>query len=187
MLELAQQVAARMDGDGVLAQRFLRRQHGGQLLVLHAEQAHRRRGDIEALGHHRRHAVAGEADGLGEQRLVLWAVLVRQKTVTAVETLRGVLVREHGDDAGQGQRLGRIDVRDTPVRDRAEEQLGVEHARQPHVGRVHERSAHFERRIGDRMIAADDSQLVRHATSSGRSSCAAGAQGGHSPSAFHVS
>lgn len=114
--ELAQQVATRMDGDGALTQRFLRRQHGGQLLVLHAEQAHRRRGDIEALGHHRRHAVTGEADGLGEQRLVLWAVLVRQKTVTAVETLRGVLVREHGD-ARQGQRLGRI-------------------ARQPHVGRV---------------------------------------------------
>ena len=95
--------------------------------------------DLDELG--------GERGDLGRQRgdrrddLALEAhdVLREQPAVgneRPVQHVRHVGLREHGEHAGQGARLRRVDPNEPRVGRRRVHEPGVQHARERHIGRV---------------------------------------------------
>ena len=165
--ELVHQIAAGMDQRRALGEGLVRREHSRELLELHIEQPYGLFRGLWVLGHDRRDPVAGEARGLGEQRLVHRALpLAREDAVAAVQVARRVAVRVHAHDAGQGLRTPAVDALDAGVRHGAQQQLGVQQAGELEVVPVRQLPARLHRRVRDGVVLADQLQSACfHSTS----------------------
>ena len=135
-----------------------------QLLVLDIDE---RRGGLRgrpARRHDRGDPVADEAHVLAEQRLVVERQVLAGMDTRAAERLHGrVHVREDLDDARHRLGAGRVDPLDDAVRDGAEDELGVEHARHAEVAAVDELPRHLLGHVVDGVAAPDVLQVLGQA------------------------
>jgi hypothetical protein len=89
-------------------------------VVLDAHEPRRVAGRLEALGDDRRDDLPAVRDLAGLEH--------REIPLVAVRDARRVALPEHGEDAGLGERLLRVDVADRPLRDRGLHDRRVGHA-----------------------------------------------------------
>ena len=163
-LVLVGQVAARMDAHVVTLERLLGSEERRKRLVLHVDQRDRGVGDRPARGDHRGDAVAHEPHVLAEQRLVVGAEVLPGMDARPAEAIHGrVQVREDLDDAGQRLGAGGVDAFDGAVRDRAQQQLGVEHAGQLKVAAVDQLAGDLLGHVVDGITAAHVHQVLDQA------------------------
>jgi hypothetical protein len=103
--------------------------HDGELVVVDDDRFHGIARLLPGLGHHDRHALAGETGFVDCQRPMLRALHVvgdRPRAGKRVLPLASqVGAGEHGDDPRHAERLGRVDRADPGVRVRAADDRGV--------------------------------------------------------------
>ena len=131
MVEIADDVAFRVEPDSVRSQRRLRRQYRFERLVLHVHEPAGIVGRGGALGRDRDDRLAGIADTIpGEHRRVLGQGPDQEPLGRDVR--RG----QHGADPGGGPGPGDVDVQETGMRMLASHEAAVEHSVRGEVGRV---------------------------------------------------
>ena len=163
-LVLVQEVAALVDGRRAVGERRVHGEQRRQLLVLDLDERRGRLGGRLARRHDRGHPVADEPDVLAEQRLVVERHVLAGVDARAGERLHGgVLVREDLDDARERLGAGGVDPLDHAVRDAAEDELGVEHARHAEVAAVDELPRHLLGHVVDGVAAPDVLQVLDQA------------------------
>ncbi len=122
---------------------------GRQLLVVDLDQGRRAAGGLGVVRRDHR-------DGLA---LVAHPVVRQHRLVAVLEPERvragHVLVREHREDAGDGERGRRLDVSDPGVGVRAAQRGAPQHPVHPQVGGERELAAHLEPAVGTRRALAD--------------------------------
>ena len=145
-------------------QRLVDGEQRRQLLVLDLDERRGRLGGRPARRHDRRDAVADEAHVLAEQRLVVRREVLAGVDARPAEAVhRRVLVREDLDDARQRLGARGVDALDDAVRDGAEDQLRVEHARHAEVAAVDELPRHLLGHVVDGVAAPDVLQVLGQA------------------------
>ena len=118
------------DDRRAVGERLLRRGDRRQDLVVDVDQLERVACDVGALGDDRGDLLALEADLVGGEHGLRVA---RQRRHPRQVVLRHQLARHHGDHARQGRGAARVDRLDPRVRDRAPQELHVEHVGQGDV------------------------------------------------------
>ncbi len=137
--------------------RLFRVEHRRQVLVFDLYQVERLLGDVVRGRRHRGDRLAGEAHGVAHDlKVVRQALRVGRHEIDRCEFPAGTLGRsQHGLDAGQRLGGARVDADDLRVRERAAQQLPVQHARHAVVDRIILAAGDFVDRVGSGDALAD--------------------------------